>query len=48
MTMFADWKYEAEEFTGGPVVRILGFQCRAPSSIPSQGTKTPQATQDDH
>ena len=32
-----------QEFPGGPVVRTLHFQCHGLASIPSQGTKIPQA-----
>ena len=33
------------EFPGSPVVRILGFHCGAPGSIPGWGTQIPQAEQ---
>ena len=32
------------EFPGGLVVRIPGFPCHDPGSIPGQGTEIPQAT----
>ena len=31
------------EFPGGLVVRILGFHCHIPGSIPAEGIKIPQA-----
>ena len=31
--------------SGGPVVKSLHLHCRGKGSIPSQGTKTPHATQ---
>ena len=33
------------EFPGGLVVRIPGFCCRGPGSIPGWGTESPQAAQ---
>ena len=33
------------EFPGGPVVRIPGFHCQGPGSIPGRGTEIPQAMQ---
>jgi len=33
------------EFPGCPAIRTQQFHCRAPGSIPGQGTKIPQATQ---
>ena len=33
------------EFPGGLVLRILGFHCHGPVSVPGQGTEIPQATQ---
>ena len=41
-----DWdfakKREKGEFPGGLVVRILGFHCCGPGSIPHQGTENPK------
>ena len=34
---------DSGEFLGGLVVRILGFHCRDPGSVPGQGTEIPQA-----
>ena len=36
-------KKKKREFPGGLVVRILGFHCHGPGSIPGQGTEIPQA-----
>ena len=33
------------EFPGGLVVRIPGFHCHGPGSLPGQGTEIPQAVQ---
>ena len=33
------------EFPGGLVIRIPGFHCRDPGSIPDRGTEIPQASQ---
>ena len=35
----------SREFPGGLVVRILGFHCRGPGSIPGWGTEIPQTVQ---
>ena len=39
------FKWLVGGFPGGLVVRISGFQCRGPGSIPSQETEIPQAMQ---
>ena len=38
-------KCKMEEFPGDPVARTQHFYCNDAGSIPSQGTKIPQATQ---
>ena len=32
------------EFPGGLVVRIPGFHCRGPGSVPGQGTESPASS----
>ena len=39
----ADLINKNREFPGGLVVKILGFHCRGPSSIPGRGTEILQA-----
>jgi len=36
---------EIREYPGGQVVRILGFHCHGPGSIPGWGTEILQAVQ---
>ena len=41
-TVISIFKHEIKEFPGGLVIRIPGFQCHGPGSIPGEGTEIPQ------
>ena len=34
------YESKGRDFSGGPVVKTLHFQCRGPGSIPGQGTRS--------